>query len=186
MRTSVYDPKLGRFLEVDPVEGGSANDYDYVSDDPVNGYDLNGMKQCADAACKTTVVSGPNKLAPAPKPPSSKPKANANQTAASRPATNSPPRPNSPPSSVETPHHAQPRGDLISGAVSAADRGTHAVGNAIASPCGKAVGSTIASGVGMAVSAISTPITTGAGADGFGASVAGYMYGITSMDSDCR
>jgi len=32
------------------VEGGSANDYDYVSGDPVNGFDLNGTKRtCAQA-----------------------------------------------------------------------------------------------------------------------------------------
>ena len=39
-----YDPTLGRFLEVDPIEGGSANDYDYdyVNGDPVNGTDLDG------------------------------------------------------------------------------------------------------------------------------------------------
>jgi hypothetical protein len=35
-----------RFLQVDPVEGGSANDYDYVEGDPVNGFDLAGT-------CKT-------------------------------------------------------------------------------------------------------------------------------------
>ena len=37
-----YVPGLSRFLEVDPVEGGSANAYDYVSGDPVNGFDLAG------------------------------------------------------------------------------------------------------------------------------------------------
>ena len=37
-----YDPTLGRFLAVDPVEYGSANNYDYSNQDPVNGYDLTG------------------------------------------------------------------------------------------------------------------------------------------------
>ena len=37
-----YVPSLGRFLEVDPVEGGSCTDYDYVCGDPVNNRDLEG------------------------------------------------------------------------------------------------------------------------------------------------
>jgi RHS repeat-associated protein len=37
-----YSPLLGRFLSVDPVDGGSANDYDYVNGDPVNMNDLDG------------------------------------------------------------------------------------------------------------------------------------------------
>ncbi|XVV02662.1 PA14 domain-containing protein [Actinosynnema sp. CA-248983] len=37
-----YSPLLSRFLSVDPVEGGSANDYDYVNGDPVNTTDLDG------------------------------------------------------------------------------------------------------------------------------------------------
>ncbi|MET8851450.1 PA14 domain-containing protein [Amycolatopsis sp. NPDC004625] len=37
-----YSPLLGRFLAADPVEGGSANDYDYVVGDPINTTDLDG------------------------------------------------------------------------------------------------------------------------------------------------
>jgi RHS repeat-associated protein len=37
-----YSPLLGRFLSVDPVAGGSANDYDYAGTDPINTTDLDG------------------------------------------------------------------------------------------------------------------------------------------------
>jgi RHS repeat-associated protein len=38
----LYDPNLGRFLEQDPVAGGSANDYDFGYQDPINNFDDNG------------------------------------------------------------------------------------------------------------------------------------------------
>jgi len=42
MSVRVYIAQLGRFLQVDPVEGGTDNAYAYVND-PVNDYDLNGQ-----------------------------------------------------------------------------------------------------------------------------------------------
>jgi hypothetical protein len=42
MGTRYYDPALGRFTQVDPVEGGSANRYDYAGQNPVNNSDPTG------------------------------------------------------------------------------------------------------------------------------------------------
>lgn len=41
MGARVYLPTLGRFLQVDPVEGGTDNTYVYAND-PVNEFDLDG------------------------------------------------------------------------------------------------------------------------------------------------
>jgi RHS repeat-associated protein len=43
MGARVYAPPLGRFLQVDPLAGGSANAYDYCNQDPVNQSDLSGL-----------------------------------------------------------------------------------------------------------------------------------------------
>jgi RHS repeat-associated protein len=42
MGQRVYVPETGRFLQTDPVPGGSANDYDYADQDPVDQSDLTG------------------------------------------------------------------------------------------------------------------------------------------------
>jgi RHS repeat-associated protein len=47
MGVRLYDPSLGRFLSLDPEEGGCANDYAYVFGDPINAGDLGGAKTCA-------------------------------------------------------------------------------------------------------------------------------------------
>ena len=38
-----YNPVLGRFTRVDPVDGGSCNDYDYTCADPIGSVDLTGL-----------------------------------------------------------------------------------------------------------------------------------------------
>jgi RHS repeat-associated protein len=42
MGVRLYDPNLGRFHGVDPVDGGSASTYDYCNADPINCRDLDG------------------------------------------------------------------------------------------------------------------------------------------------
>ncbi|GAA2625384.1 hypothetical protein GCM10010399_66040 [Dactylosporangium fulvum] len=42
MGVRLYSPALGRFLQRDPVAGGSCSAYDYACGDPVNHHDLDG------------------------------------------------------------------------------------------------------------------------------------------------
>lgn len=41
-----YHPTHGRFLQIDPIEGGCANEYTYVHGDPVNQSDISGLGFC--------------------------------------------------------------------------------------------------------------------------------------------
>jgi RHS repeat-associated protein len=42
MGVRLYNPAVGRFLQVDPILGGNANDYEYCNADPINCKDLDG------------------------------------------------------------------------------------------------------------------------------------------------
>ncbi|MFE2279388.1 RHS repeat-associated core domain-containing protein [Streptomyces sp. NPDC059454] len=61
MGARLYDPTTGRFLSADPVQGGSANAYDYANADPVNQFDLDGRsakKRAELRACWSLGYSG--------------------------------------------------------------------------------------------------------------------------------
>lgn len=59
-RARIYDPRLGRFLQPDPIGyGGGMNMYAYVGGDPVNYSDPFGLKKrCAKGAVSDIVVCG--------------------------------------------------------------------------------------------------------------------------------
>jgi RHS repeat-associated protein len=61
MGARLYIPALGRFLQVDPVQGGTDNNYAYPTD-PVNDFDLDGnwsWKGIANVASWASMVPGP-------------------------------------------------------------------------------------------------------------------------------
>jgi RHS repeat-associated protein len=53
-----YQPATGRFLQVDPIAGGSANAYGYCSGDPINCSDLSGMVSMRDFLKGANRISG--------------------------------------------------------------------------------------------------------------------------------
>jgi hypothetical protein len=55
-----YIPSLGRFLTPDPVAGGSANSYDYVSQDPVNQFDTSG--ECLNSRYRDCRIPTPKQV----------------------------------------------------------------------------------------------------------------------------
>ncbi|MGW4426584.1 DNRLRE domain-containing protein [Streptosporangium sp. NPDC004631] len=59
MGARLYNPTTGRFLQVDPVVGGSANAYDYCHGDPVNCVDLDGRAAWQEGAWRLyKIVTG--------------------------------------------------------------------------------------------------------------------------------
>jgi RHS repeat-associated protein len=52
MGVRLYNAATGRFLQTDPIPGGSCNPYDYVCGDPVNRVDLTG--KCGNGALSPT------------------------------------------------------------------------------------------------------------------------------------
>ena len=71
MGERTFIPSLGRFLQVDPIEGGVDNNYVYPTD-PVNDFDLTGQrgfkamfKRAASAASWASAIPGPVGMAAA-------------------------------------------------------------------------------------------------------------------------
>lgn len=69
MGVRLYSPALGRFLQVDPEDGGNATAYDYCAGDPVNCTDLDGkfgwgsikkgLSKVAKVASYASMIPGP-------------------------------------------------------------------------------------------------------------------------------
>jgi uncharacterized protein RhaS with RHS repeats len=56
MGARTYIPQLGRFLQPDPIEGGSANTYGYTDGDPLNDSDPTGEYEAVQEAWITNSV----------------------------------------------------------------------------------------------------------------------------------
>ncbi|HVX19546.1 MAG TPA: RHS repeat-associated core domain-containing protein [Acidimicrobiales bacterium] len=53
-----YDPALGRFLTIDPIPGGTANNYDYTNQNPIGATDLGGLLMPCGATGTTNCNHG--------------------------------------------------------------------------------------------------------------------------------
>ncbi|MFI6169026.1 PA14 domain-containing protein [Nocardia sp. NPDC051052] len=62
MGARTYLPVLGRFLQTDPVSGGSANNYDYANADPINSKDLSGRTPGTEAPVGWSTLAGATAL----------------------------------------------------------------------------------------------------------------------------
>jgi RHS repeat-associated protein len=68
MRARAYDPRVGRFLQPDPIgQADGPNIYAYAGGDPVNAIDEFGL-QISDGIPEVTVSAGKGKPMPSPKP----------------------------------------------------------------------------------------------------------------------
>jgi RHS repeat-associated protein len=56
MGSRAYNPTSGRFLTVDPVPGGSSNNYDYCDQDPINRVDLGGTSSWREFGPRETIA----------------------------------------------------------------------------------------------------------------------------------
>jgi RHS repeat-associated protein len=74
MGARVYIPSMGRFLQTDPVEGGTLNAYVYASD-PVNGNDYSGLLVVVMSSSGVASLTVVNSYIMQPAPAVSKPKA---------------------------------------------------------------------------------------------------------------
>ncbi|MDQ1713838.1 MAG: hypothetical protein QOE45_3288 [Frankiaceae bacterium] len=77
MGVRLYNPATGRFLQTDPVYGGSANPYDYANQDPLNTFDLDGRRAVEADGCSARCEAAMNRHYvrhpyQAPKPPKRK------------------------------------------------------------------------------------------------------------------
>lgn len=53
-----YIPSVGRFMAVDPIQGGCANAYEYAYGDPENQQDTNGQNYCFNISAQMAVGLG--------------------------------------------------------------------------------------------------------------------------------